>query len=207
MTYLDKTKARVKSPKSLLDYVYKANSLFRFVNKDGILLGLLIKQIKPKNKQEWADYLNKTNTIEKFVKTMKNNVALAKFRYFNHLIELLTDRDIEDWCKALIIDDQFKGYQNEMIVYDRLEKQGYAVYLSTNKDDLLGIDLNIVKDRLIGAVSVKSQGWYHNTSQKEKEALFQKLQDTYKKRDLYAMYLIVVLDNGVVDVVKSWPKK
>ncbi len=208
MNYLDKAKARVKSPKDLLDYVYKANQLFRFMNKDGgQLLGMKIKQIKPKNKQEWADYvINETNTLKKFAKTMKNNVSLGRFRYFNHLIELLTDKDIEDWCKVMVIEYQFKGYNNEMIVYNWLEQKGYAVYLSTNKDDLLGIDLHIVKDRLKGAVSVKSQGWYHNTSQKQKKVLFKQLQDTYIKKNLHAMYLIVVLDNGKVNVVRSWPK-
>ncbi len=208
MNYLDKTKARVKNPKDLLDYVYKANSLFRFMNKDGgELLGLKIKQIKPKNKQEWEDYLNKTNIIEKFAKTMKNNVCLAKFRYFNHLIELLTDKDIEDWCRVMVVDYQFKGYQNERIVYDWLEQKGYAVFPSTAKDDLTyGIDLYLVKDRLKGAVSVKSQGWYHNTSQKQKKVLFKQLKDTYITKNLHTMHLIVVLDNGKVNVVRSWPK-
>ncbi len=204
MNYLDK--ARVKNPKDLLDYVYKANQLFRFMNKGGgQFLGMQIKEVQPKNKQEWIDYVNKTNKVEKFVKTMKRNVALAKFRDYHHLRELLTDKDIEDWCKALIIDYQFKGYNNEMIVYKWLEKKGYYVYLSTGKDDLLGIDLNIIKNRLKGAVSVKSQGWY-GTTQKEKKALFKKLQDIYKKRHFHAMYLIVVSDNEKVNVVRTWTK-
>ena len=141
--------------KQLLDKLMKDKKVFLSLRMNGDFLGIAIKKIRPKSKEEWLKYVVEWK--------MKNPSFHTTFNKLNNFCKgRIKDKEIVAYLDQIIIDDAWKGFENEMIVEKWLvEKLNASVEPSSPSDDKKGVDMwikqGINQPRI--AISVKSAGF------------------------------------------------
>ena len=197
---VNRTKSKV------LNYIYQKQKLFRFVaGKKKVVLGIQIQRVKPKTKQEWREWVDGQEIPINFARVLKSNAYKKMFQDYRQLVDSLTFADYLDYAYKIIVDDQWMGYENENIAFDYFVKKGYKVYSTTYYDDVKnGIDLQIIKDKKVGAVSVKSAGYLHSTTNEKKQKHYNQLKNLKKQKNYHKIFLVIVKKSKEIIIYKTY---
>lgn len=203
--------------KKFLDKIYNVEQLYRFVSANK-LLGMEIKETNPKSKIEWANYIvnEQPEILENFQHLMKSKMTRGAYNYLADVRDTITDEDLEEYAKLMIIDNYWKGYKNEMIAQQwvidtnnqRKQPANIKITNGNYKEDQAGIDFIVenIDNNEKTAVSVKSQGFYYQLG-KKKNNLAKKLRKHLNEGYKYIMIIYVFDDTSVETTTLKQPSK
>lgn len=203
--------------KKFLDKIYNVEQLYRFVSANK-LLGMEIKETNPKSKIEWANYIvnEQPEILENFQHLMKSKMTRGAYNYLADVRDTITDEDLEEYAKLMIIDNYWKGYKNEMIAQQwvidtnnqRKQPANIKITNGNYKEDQAGIDFIVenIDNNEKTAVSVKSQGFYYQLG-KRKNNLAKKLRKHLNEGYKYIMIIYVFDDTSVETTTLKQPSK